>query len=174
LRNERHILCHLCWAQVEKYGWLVRQIGPFSGHIEVPGIDLLNLVISNCGALHVRLLEDGTYVPCWQNERIDNNQSPVWPPVRIPLSVLCNGDYDRPLRIDIWDHEKSGNHQYMGVVGTTARTMLEHQGIHMDVIEPDKQAKSKSYTNSGTFTVTNCHIESYPTLTEVCNSISSP
>jgi hypothetical protein len=50
----------------------------------------------------------------WQNEKISNNLNPIWPLARISLSTLCNGDLDRPLKIEIWDHERSGKHHFMG------------------------------------------------------------
>jgi hypothetical protein len=113
-----------------------------------------------------RLSEDGSYLPCWKNSKIDNNLNPVWPPARIPLQVLCNGDIDRPLRIDVWDWESSGRNQYMGVVSTSVRQLLDSRGAAMNVIEPEKQKKSKSYVNSGTLTASNAMIEINPTLAE--------
>ena len=38
------------------------------------------------------------------------------PQVKIPMSSLCNGDIYRPLRIEIFDWDKNGKHQTMGVV----------------------------------------------------------
>jgi hypothetical protein len=113
-----------------------------------------------------RLVEDGSYVPCWKNDKIDNNLNPVWPQSRIPMAALCNGDIDRPLKIEVWDHESSGKHQFMGLVMTSVRQLVDSRGAAMNVIEPEKQKKTKSYTNSGTLSVSNCIIEVNPTLSE--------
>jgi Ca2+-dependent lipid-binding protein len=116
-----------------------------------------------------RLQEDGSYIPCWKNDKIDNNLNPVWPVARIPLVTLCNGDIDRPLRIEVWDHENSGKHQFMGQVNTSVRALIDSRGAGINIIEPEKQKKSKSYTNSGTLSVNNCHIELNPTMAQVCS-----
>eukprot|EP01035_Chromulina_nebulosa_P039648 gene39648-53602_t len=79
-----------------------------------------------------RMNEDGTYTKVWENTKIDSNLNPSWAPARIPMIQLCNGDAERPLRIEIWDWEKSGRHHFMGQVKT-----------------------KKGYTNSGTLTATN-------------------
>ena len=63
-----------------------------------------------------RMNEDGTYTQVWKNEKIDNNLNPSWAATRIPMAQLCNGDPERPLRIEIFDFEKSGHHHFMGQV----------------------------------------------------------
>ena len=63
-----------------------------------------------------RMNEDGSYTKVWENTKIDSNLNPSWAPVRIPMIQLCNGDIERPLRIEIWDWEKSGRHHFMGQV----------------------------------------------------------
>lgn len=80
---------------------------------------------------------------------------------------LCNGDIDRPLRIEVWDHEASGRHQTMGVVETSVRGLLDCRGTPFNVIEPEKKAKSKSYVNSGVLIAANCFVEPHPTLSDV-------
>lgn len=63
-----------------------------------------------------RINEDGKYTQVWKNEKVDSNLNPSWAPARIPMTTLCNGDIDRPLKIEIWDFEKSGRHNFMGQV----------------------------------------------------------
>ena len=115
-----------------------------------------------------RIMEDGAWTKVWQNERIDNNLNPVWPISRIPMTALCNGDIDRPIKIETWDHQSNGKHQYMGCVETSVRGLVGSKGAPFDVIEADKKAKKASYVNSGTLIVANAAVEHYPTLAEVC------
>jgi hypothetical protein len=68
--------------------------------------------------------EDGKFTSVFQNKHIDNNLSPKFPESRILMTALCNGDIDRPLRIEIFDFEKNGKHKSMGVVETSVRSML--------------------------------------------------
>ena len=149
---------------ISRFNFYYHYLGQFANHFNI------FFFLSFVGAsvlLYYRLAEDGSYVPCWKNERIDNNLNPVWPVSRINMVQLCNGDIDRPLRIDIWDWESSGRHQYMGQCETSVRSLMDSRGAAMNVIEPEKQKKSKSYVNSGTLTASNCVVEAHPTLSEV-------
>eukprot|EP01035_Chromulina_nebulosa_P002817 gene2817-3846_t len=60
-----------------------------------------------------RMNTDGTFTQVWKNEKIDNNLNPSWPPVRISMTLLCNGDAERPLRIEIFDFKTDGHHHSM-------------------------------------------------------------
>lgn len=64
------------------------------------------------------LNEDSSYTVVWKSTKIDNTLNPAWPPVKIPMTTLCNGDLLRPLKIQIFDWEASGKHQTMGEVRT--------------------------------------------------------
>lgn len=70
-------------------------------------------------AINFRLNEDGSHTVVWKSTKIDNSLNPIWAPAKIPMSALCNGDVHRPLRIEIFDWDKSGKHQSMGVVSHT-------------------------------------------------------
>ena len=111
--------------------------------------------------------EDGTFTAVWKSPKIDNSLNPHWAEVKIPLVTLCNADIDRPLHISVWDFESSGRHKPMGVVSTSVRAMLGNNGAGMDVIEVDKKAKNKGYTNSGTISAGNVHVIHHPTFSEV-------
>eukprot|EP01035_Chromulina_nebulosa_P030660 gene30660-40761_t len=111
-----------------------------------------------------RMNEDGTYTKVWENTKIDNNLNPSWGPARIPMAQLCNGDVERPLRIEIFDFEKSGHHHFMGQVDTSVKRMIQNNGVAEMVIEPEMLKSKKGYTNSGTLTATNVIVESHPTF----------
>mmetsp|Transcript_12871 Transcript_12871/g.21390 ORF Transcript_12871/g.21390 Transcript_12871/m.21390 type:complete len:544 (-) Transcript_12871:514-2145(-) len=114
-----------------------------------------------------RLNEDATWTAVWQNTRVDNSLNPRWAEVKIPITLLCNGDIDRPLKIEIFDHEKSGKHAPMGEVETSVRGMVSSNGTAMNVIEPAKKLKKGAkYVNSGTFHATHAYIEENPTFSD--------
>ena len=113
-----------------------------------------------------RINEDNTWTAVWKSSVIDNSLNPKWAAVKIPMSSLCNGDLDRPLKIEILDFNKNGKHASMGVVETSVRGLLTSGGAGLDVVEPEKKLKKKGYTNSGTLSAANCMIEYHPTFTE--------
>jgi hypothetical protein len=63
-----------------------------------------------------RMNEDGKHTVVWKSDKIDNSLSPVWPMVKIPMHSLCNGDVNRPLKLEIFDWDSNGKHQTMGHV----------------------------------------------------------
>ena len=86
-----------------------------------------------------------------RTEYIRNNINPNWKLFVIPIKSLCNGDYDRSLRFECFDHNKNGNHSFIGEFFTTVRRLLEGPGplnIH-SCINTKKKNKKKNYTNSG-------------------------
>lgn len=117
--------------------------------------------------LSIRVYEDGQWGLVYETPHIDNNLNPKFPTLRIPMLVLCNGDYDRPVKIEIWDHESSGKHQFMGQVETSVRGIINSEGHALDVIEPLKREKKKNYVNSGTLTCNNPYVEKNPSFVDV-------
>eukprot|EP01038_Epipyxis_sp_PR26KG_P008215 gene8215-11116_t len=113
-----------------------------------------------------RLNEDGSWTMVYRSIRIDNNLNPHFPPVKILMSTLCNGDLDRPLKLELLDYDTNGKHDSMGIVESSVRAMISNHNAPMDVIEADKKAKKSSYVNSGTLTASNAYIESHPSFSD--------
>jgi hypothetical protein len=113
-----------------------------------------------------RLNEDNSYSIVWKSVRIDNNLNPKWAPVKLPMVSLCNGDVDRPLKIEIFDYEEHSKHQTMGVVETSVRGMISSNGAPFLVIEEEMKKKKRGYTNSGTLICSNCIIEQHPSFSD--------
>lgn len=111
-----------------------------------------------------RLNEDGAWTVVWKNQHIPSTLNPHWSVAKIPMTVLCNGDIDRPVRIEVLDWEKSGKHVAMGEVETNVRQMLTFNGRGLDIIEPAKRAKNKKYVNSGVLVAGSPGIEHNPTF----------
>ena len=67
----------------------------------------------------------GDFTVVHRTEHISNNVNPTWKKFIIPLRTLCNGDIDRNLKIECFDHNKSGNHSYIGEFFVTARHLMD-------------------------------------------------
>jgi len=104
--------------------------------------------------------EGGTYTVVHQTEHINNNCNPMWKKFNIPLRALCNGDLDRNLKVECFDHNMNGNHSLIGEFFITVRQLLEGPGPANEhpCINPKKKSK-KSYKNSGIIHLV--HIEMY-------------
>ena len=75
-----------------------------------------------------RTNEGGTYTVVHQTEHINNNCNPMWKKFTIPVRTLCNGDLDRNLKVECFDHNMNGNHALIGEFFITVRQLLEGAG----------------------------------------------
>uniref|UniRef100_A0A670JZP4 Copine family member 9 n=1 Tax=Podarcis muralis TaxID=64176 RepID=A0A670JZP4_PODMU len=71
--------------------------------------------------------EDGTFTICHKTEVVKNNLNPVWQPFSIPVRALCNGDYDRTVKIDVFDWDRDGSHDFIGEFATSYRELSRAQ-----------------------------------------------
>lgn len=55
-----------------------------------------------------------TWDNVYRSNHIKNSLEPNWDTAVLELSVLCGGDLDLPIRINVFDHESSGKHKNMG------------------------------------------------------------
>ena len=48
-----------------------------------------------------------------------DNPDPEWGPVKISSGKLCNGDWNRAIKFEVFDHDMNGGHDYIGEYNTT-------------------------------------------------------
>ncbi|XP_062852539.1 copine-8 [Trichomycterus rosablanca] len=99
--------------------------------------------------------EDGTFTICHKTEVVKNTLNPVWQAFKIPVRALCNGDYDRTIKIEVYDWDRDGGHDFIGEFSTSYRELSRGQSQFnvYEVINPKKKGKKKKYLNSGTVTL---------------------
>uniref|UniRef100_A0A8C9SYA9 Copine family member 9 n=1 Tax=Scleropages formosus TaxID=113540 RepID=A0A8C9SYA9_SCLFO len=99
--------------------------------------------------------EDGTFTICHKTEVVKNTLNPVWQPFTIPVRALCNGDYDRTVKVDVYDWDRDGSHDFIGEFTTSYRELSRGQSQFnvYEVLNPKKKGKKKKYINSGTVSV---------------------
>uniref|UniRef100_A0A6Q2Y2E5 C2 domain-containing protein n=1 Tax=Esox lucius TaxID=8010 RepID=A0A6Q2Y2E5_ESOLU len=96
--------------------------------------------------------EDGTFTICHKTEVVKNTLNPVWQAFKIPVRALCNGDYDRTIKIECYDWDRDGSHDFIGEFSTSYRELSRGQSQFnvYEVVNPKKKGKKKKYLNSGT------------------------
>uniref|UniRef100_A0A8C4M296 Copine family member 9 n=1 Tax=Equus asinus asinus TaxID=83772 RepID=A0A8C4M296_EQUAS len=106
--------------------------------------------------------EDGTFTICHKTEVVKNTLNPVWQPFSIPVRALCNGDYDRTVKIDVYDWDRDGSHDFIGEFTTSYRELskAQNQFTVYEVLNPRKKCKKKRYVNSGTVTLLSFSVDS--------------
>ncbi|XP_071823633.1 copine-3-like isoform X6 [Apostichopus japonicus] len=101
-----------------------------------------------------------------QTEVIKNTLNPVWKPAEVGVRKLCNGDYDKKLKIMCFDHDEGSANDLIGEFYTSARQLMESgtRQIEWDCINPKKKAKKKNYKNSGKVFLTSCEVKRHYTF----------
>ncbi|KFO78727.1 Copine-5, partial [Cuculus canorus] len=106
--------------------------------------------------------EDGTFTICHKTEVVRNTLNPVWQAFTIPVRALCNGDYDRAIKVEVYDWDRDGSHDFIGEFTTSYRELARGQSQFnvYEVVNPRKKMKKKKYLNSGTVTLLSFAVES--------------
>ncbi|KAJ6253473.1 copine [Anaeramoeba flamelloides] len=109
------------------------------------------LVISKCQ-------EGNKYVPVVQTNFIKRTLNPTWQPFTVSVSKLCNGDFDRPLRFEVYDWNRTSASDLIGFARTTMRELQEGTKRTWELVNPRKKKKKRKYKNSGTLHMLHCEM----------------
>uniref|UniRef100_A0A4W3GT00 Copine Va n=1 Tax=Callorhinchus milii TaxID=7868 RepID=A0A4W3GT00_CALMI len=71
--------------------------------------------------------EDGTFTICHKTEVVKNTLNPVWQQFSIAVRGLCNGDYDRTIKVEVYDWDRDGSHDFIGEFTTSYRELARGQ-----------------------------------------------
>ncbi|KAM9369368.1 copine-5 [Phaethornis superciliosus] len=106
--------------------------------------------------------EDGTFTICHKTEVVRHTLNPVWQAFNIPVRALCNGDHDRGIKVEVYDWDRDGSHDFIGEFTTSYRELARGQSQFnvYEVVNPRKKLKKKKYLNSGTVTLLSFAVES--------------
>jgi len=114
-----------------------------------------------------RSTECNQYAIVHRTEVVKSNLSPSWKPLQLEVRSLCNGDYQRDLKMTVYDWNSSGSPDYIGSFHTTLEKLKSGPGGDntYEVVNEQKQKKKGSkYSNSGVVTLNSISIESVPSF----------
>ena len=66
----------------------------------------------------------------YRSEYIEDHLNPFWEEFSVGLEELCYCDLDWPLKVSVFDWEKSGKHRLIGDFEVTAQKMIENVVIN--------------------------------------------
>ncbi|GKT16392.1 Copine like protein [Aduncisulcus paluster] len=81
--------------------------------------------------------------------------NPIWPTIEVSIQSLCNGDVDRPVKIECYDYDKHSDHDFIGSAETTVSQMIAMRKTEKNLVlfnekkHEKMKSKGKSYTGSG-------------------------
>uniref|UniRef100_A0A2C9JVQ8 C2 domain-containing protein n=1 Tax=Biomphalaria glabrata TaxID=6526 RepID=A0A2C9JVQ8_BIOGL len=98
--------------------------------------------------------------PSFISSVVKNNLNPSWRPFELSVQKLCGGNKQQNIKIDCYDWDSDGSHDYIGGFVTTFNDMAKavQQEVSWPCVNQATKAKKKSYTNSGTILLTSCKI----------------
>uniref|UniRef100_A0A8D2NJL7 Copine 5 n=1 Tax=Zosterops lateralis melanops TaxID=1220523 RepID=A0A8D2NJL7_ZOSLA len=119
--------------------------------------------------------EDGTFTICHKTEVVRNTLNPVWAAFAIPVRALCNGDHDRAIKVEVYDWDRDGSHDFIGEFTTSYRELARGQSHFnvYEVVNPRKKMKKKKYLNSGTVTLLSFAVEAEHTFLDYIRGAES-
>ena len=98
---------------------------------------------------------------------IQDNLNPTWKPFSKEVRALCNGDYNRTLKFDIWDEDTGGGHDLIGSFQTNLQRLVTGHGpenTYEVINEKKRKKKGAKYKNSGTVMLKSFKMETNPTF----------
>ncbi|QQP57585.1 Copine VIII, partial [Caligus rogercresseyi] len=81
------------------------------------------------------------FMKVYESEWIKNDLNPTWKPFSISLSDLCDGEFNRLLKIDVYDYSSNGKHDLIGSFETSVGQMVNTRSF--GVINAKKKEKKK-------------------------------
>jgi len=71
---------------------------------------------------------------------IKDDLNPNWPIDNIDLHVLCGGDLDKVFKLDVYDHNSSGEHELIGGIETSVNRLMNAMGSNgFDLMKKGKK-----------------------------------
>ncbi|XP_056220307.1 copine-3-like isoform X1 [Seriola aureovittata] len=101
----------------------------------------------------------------WQlahrTEVVKYNLNPTWKRFRVPLQSLCGGDVEKSIKVDCYDYNSNGSHNFIGSFQATLSQIQQASqayGAEFECINSKKKQKKKGYKNSGIIIIKHCKI----------------
>eukprot|EP00794_Sanderia_malayensis_P019198 gene19198-21120_t len=110
--------------------------------------------------------EDNSFSAVHKTEVIKNNLNPSWNAFTLPVVNLCNGDYDRTIKVDCFDWDSDGSHDLIGEMFFTMNELKTNLSLSKELINQKKKKKKSHYKNSGSIEFNNVKIVMNPSFVD--------
>ena len=99
----------------------------------------------------------------YKSEVISDNLHPKWKPFKIEVNKLCNGDYNKRIRMEVYDYDSIGSHDFIGSFQTTLNQLQNdiQNELRFPIKNEDKKGVDKG---SGSIIVVRRDVETIPTF----------
>ena len=106
---------------------------------------------------------NGQLTQVYKSEVIKDNLNPKWRPFKVEMMKVCNGDYNKRIKIQVYDYDSIGSHDYIGHFVTTMNQLQNNlpNELKFPITNEDKKGDNKG---SGSVFVVQRDIEVIPTF----------
>ena len=100
-------------------------------------------------------MSNGQWSLIYTSEVVKNNCNPRWGVMDKSITEICNGEYQRELKIEIFDYDSHSQNDVIGEFVTNLRSLSNgvSSRSQYEVINRCKQRNKRNYKNSGTVSV---------------------
>ena len=106
--------------------------------------------------LRIFKIRTGDVLMVHHTEVVKNNLNPVWAPFRISDDKICSSVHNKPFRIECWDEESDGKHQFIGFAELTIEQIKGGQR--------EFQLTDPKHSKAGTLKLLNFALEEHPSF----------
>lgn len=103
--------------------------------------------------------EDGSYSVVAKTDPVRSTQNPLFKPITIRIQSLCNGDFERDIRIECFDYRSNGSHVLIGACYTSLRSLNTPNEPPMTLLNEQKLKVQSTKCAVGELSVVKCHID---------------
>lgn len=104
--------------------------------------------------------EDATHSIVTCTEPVHSTQDPTWKAITIRATTLCNGDFDRSIKMDCYNYRDNGKHKLIGSCHASLHNMIKmhEKGETRDLVNEEKLKSKPGYAPSGVLKVADIEI----------------
>ncbi|KAG8221995.1 hypothetical protein J437_LFUL003375 [Ladona fulva] len=99
----------------------------------------------------MKAMENGDFNVVCKTEVVKLTLDPYWRKMSIPVRILCNGDFERTLKVVCYDWNRNGKNSLIGEFETNLKILSEGPGFKnmYTLINKEKRERKSNYQNSG-------------------------
>ncbi|XP_031628477.1 copine-9-like [Contarinia nasturtii] len=107
-----------------------------------------------------------SYSVVTKTDPVRSTQNPTFKPISIRIASLCNGDFDRDIKIECYDYRSNGNHYLIGTCYATLKSLSAHDEPPMTLVNEQRLRIQASRCAVGQLFVEKIHIDEEITFLE--------
>ena len=107
-----------------------------------------------------------TFTEVYRTNVVENTSKPIWDKFTISVKELCNGDYDKPIKFEVFDWDDNSSCDLIGLFTTTLNQLKSAviDETEFPAINPKKKEKKSSYKDSGKVFVQSLSVSIQPSF----------